>query len=128
MINEFLASERTYIEDILASDPDYALVNVMFNEYQGVLTATRADDIIVFMSLPNWSKPLNNSCRLTTILVTQFKVRMCLKRNPNYELYYALLDTLHTQTNYQSYITSSIDIEKNVGTGVISASKLITIS
>lgn len=118
-----IIEETSYINDTLRAYPEFDSTEILVGQYQGLFNNTKSDKIFINALIP--SIGTNSTCRkqiLTTILI-QLKLNFCIKRNPNYEIYYDVIEVLKLNTNYTDYLSSEMSIENGRGLVTINASR-----
>lgn len=122
---DFIDQQITELETTLRAYEVFDEVEIYHGQHQGRYKEYKKDNILINMLIPSIHSG-RSTCKkqLFGTLIAQLKLNFCIRRNPNYELYYDVVEVLKTDTNYIDIMSSEISIEAGRGLITINASKL----
>lgn len=127
IIADYINQEFIDLQNILANHSEFDLVEITTGHYQNTFKVPRKDLINIQFLIPSITNTATCKAHLFSTFIAQFKLNMCIKRNPNYELYYNLIEVLKLDSKYTDFLSSEISIETGRALITLSASKLATL-
>lgn len=121
---DFIDSQIVELEQIIRACSEFDSVEIDSGQYQGRYKEYKADNILINILIPSiQTKRTTCKNQLFGTLIAQLKLNFCVRRNPNYELYYNLLEVLQQDSDFIDIMSSDISIESGRGMITINASK-----
>jgi len=127
IIADYINQAFSDLQDILSTYNEFNLVEITTGQYQNTFKVPRKDLINIQFLIPSVTDTSTCKAHLFSTFIAQFKLNMCIKRNPNYELYYNLMEVLKRDSKYKDFLSSEISIDSGRALITLSASKLVSL-
>jgi hypothetical protein len=124
----YVTQQLDNFEQLTSTYPEFSDVILIIGQYQGEFSSHKKDNIKVNLLIPSVNSTFT-TCKkqLLVTVILQLKLNFCIKRNPNYDLYFNMLEMLKQDTDYIDFLSSDILIEKGRGLITINASKIAVV-